>query len=95
MIEDWTRQEYAAALAGLRREVAPEGAGRWATFLRETLSEEIGRLEEQILAMHGLHKPEQQEQFNLLAGEIRGLRRFLKPDLGLGDLLKAKIEENH
>ena len=36
---------------------------------------------------------QQQEAFNLLAGEIKGLKRLLKDDFGIGAALAAQIEK--
>ena len=91
----WTKQEYAAALQGLIRDANPrfDAPGQWLTFLRARVKADIERLEKEILALRGLHLPGQQEQFNLLTGEIKGLKRFLKDDFGIAEALAAAIEE--
>ena len=95
MNTEWTRLDYMKALAGLQDDapLVKDAPGRWLTFLRDAVAADITRLENDILALRSLHDPRQLERFNLLTGEIAGLRRFLEPDFRLVARLKAKIEE--
>ena len=92
----WTKQEYQKALNELVRDVDPHAdrPGRWSTFLREAIMVDIDKLKTEMCDLHDIHDPEQQERYNRLAGEIKGLGRFLQADFGIGARLGAKIEES-
>ena len=94
-LEGWTALHYRKALNELIRDVDPRGdaPGRWAAFLRETVRAEIGRKREEMSSLDRLFDPVQQERYNRLAGEIKGLSRLLLDDFGIGAALAAKIEE--
>jgi hypothetical protein len=94
-MNQWSKIQYAQALQKLIEDVDPrfDKPGHWSTFLRETVGEEIERIEHQMAAMRGLHMAQQQEAFNLLAGEIKGLKRLLKDDFGIGAALAVQIEK--
>jgi hypothetical protein len=95
-MSEWTANDYRRAMNGLIQDAGLHKAapGNWVTFLRESVEADIERLEKEILTLRALHDPRQQERFNLAAGEIAGLARFLAEDFGIGPKLQAKIEEH-
>ena len=96
MSEKWKPLEYRKALNELIRDVDPNGdsAGRWSTFLRESIRTEIETIRAQLSDMHALYEPHQLERYNRLSGKIEGLQRLLLPDFGLGVKLAAMIGES-